>query len=1482
MKHIKRALLLILCLMLLISTVALGGIVASAEGSYNGITYVVNANNEATITGYSSNLSGNVTIPNKVHGYPVTRIASYAFRNWYSLTGLSVESEQLVIEENAFYYCEHLEYVKIPCNVYVAYNAFFQCSHLSDVYYYVMEGTSTLPVIKETSGTYFYMASKHEIAVTGIVTYDLNGGNINGLEYDVEYLIIKDQTIRTPSNPVCSGFNFVNWELVTQDNSSNGNLYYIAVWEENTTVPDPPVEINYSVGDIIEFGSYPQSRVDDEETITSLNALVSDDDWESYGYFCGTGNNTDGNMRPSNIMSYTDIEYNGEKYRGVIIDSPRPYMTGYQSESSKSIQDDEGHGYYTGIVYWFKYDSLKWRVLDPNEGLVISESIIDSQPFNNVLKYNVGLGKYCTDGNYYASDYSHSYINSWLNNSFTETAFSRNQQAIIRLTTLEPESVNSVTISKKVFLLSYNDLKNTEYGFNSNAEYSDSARLKSYTDYSVCQGLSLNLSSISYSSWLLRTPKDDRYVYDVTGQGQITCSETNYTSSGIVPAIRINLSNFNDPNALQKDIVKFGSYPQSKVTDDELLSELNSLELDWKSYGYYTGNVRVYDGSYPNGEMTPSDFMRYADVKYEGEKYRAVVFDSYRPLETTYISDKDWSYQDENGYEINNVYWFKYEPLIWRVLDSSKGLLMSENLIDSQAYNNYVYYNGYVFEGSDTPQLSFYANNYKYSSIRKWLNDDFYNLAFSTVEQSIIKTTLNENKAIQVDSGTESAQYSAPDTEDKVFLLSFDDIRNYDYGFNEDYNSVDNNRILNSSDYANCQGLNAYPYVENEFYGNHSWWLRNPGSNEVNACEISARGTVGAGWANGTYNGICPAICVEEIHNESDAVIENEKPATCTEKGSYDKVYYCSFCGDEIRRETYETPATGIHSWKYATDKYTITASCEKCTETFSITAILPENLKCSDTPKEITLEGEIPDGFVTTVTYNTEDGQAPKKAGTYTAHVYLTPDDLSDVILASIDIELKIEHDLTSHEGKAATCEEDGYEPYVDCSCGYTTYKTIPAKNHNYQITYDWSDDGKSCYATATCSNDSSHSFGEKASISSVVKVKATCTEKGTTTYIASFNNKFFDAQTKDVVDIPPIEHNYVVSYEWSDDGKSCVATAVCANDSQHTFSEEATIGKSVKVNPTCTENGTTTYTASFTNELFSDQTKDVVDIPPKEHNYAVSYEWSDDGKSCVATAICANDSQHTFSENATIGKAVKVNPTCTKPGITTYTASFGNKFFAAQTKDVTDIPAKGHVVIIKNATDPTCTVSGYTGTEFCSVCNQTLRTGEEIQPLGHSFTNYIYNNNATYEKDGTETAKCDRCNETYTRIKPGTKLINPTAKAKINVAAPITLDYRTKVTIKATASNLDPAYHLVLCINGKEYEGNNKEVSHNYGEIKGDINYFVKIVDASGKIQKDANGAELKKDGGKITCNAGFFQKIIAFFKGLFNALPEKTVKP
>ena len=47
-----------------------------------------------------------------------------------------------------------------------------------------------------------------------------------------------------------------------------------------------------------------------------------------------------------------------------------------------------------------------------------------------------------------------------------------------------------------------------------------------------------------------------------------------------------------------------------------------------------------------------------------------------------------------------------------------------------------------------------------------------------------------------------------------------------------------------------------------------------------------------------------------------------------------------------------------------------------------------------------------------------------------------------------------------------------------------------------------------------------------------------------------------------------------------------------------------------------------------------------------------------------------------------------------------------------------------------------------------------------EAIPATGHSFTNYVYNNDASYEANGTETAKCDNCDATDTRTAEGTQL--------------------------------------------------------------------------------------------------------------------------
>lgn len=73
-------------------------------------------------------------------------------------------------------------------------------------------------------------------------------------------------------------------------------------------------------------------------------------------------------------------------------------------------------------------------------------------------------------------------------------------------------------------------------------------------------------------------------------------------------------------------------------------------------------------------------------------------------------------------------------------------------------------------------------------------------------------------------------------------------------------------------------------------------------------------------------------------------------------------------------------------------------------------------------------------------------------------------------------------------------------------------------------------------------------------------------------------------------------------------------------------------------------------------------------------------------------------------------------------------------------------------HTEAIKEGKTATCTESGISDKTFCSDCGEILKEQAILPALGHSFTNYLSNNDATCENDGTKTAKCDRCDETDT----------------------------------------------------------------------------------------------------------------------------------
>lgn len=105
------------------------------------------------------------------------------------------------------------------------------------------------------------------------------------------------------------------------------------------------------------------------------------------------------------------------------------------------------------------------------------------------------------------------------------------------------------------------------------------------------------------------------------------------------------------------------------------------------------------------------------------------------------------------------------------------------------------------------------------------------------------------------------------------------------------------------------------------------------------------------------------------------------------------------------------------------------------------------------------------------------------------------------------------------------ATCRKDGTKT-AKCKFCHTTdtiTDTGSAFGHKWKATaYTWSDDGKSCTARRVCENDNNHTEIVSATVTSKVTKQATCTDKGETTYTATFAENWAAAQTKAIYDIP------------------------------------------------------------------------------------------------------------------------------------------------------------------------------------------------------------------------------------------------------------------------------------------------------------------------------------------------------------------------
>lgn len=109
-----------------------------------------------------------------------------------------------------------------------------------------------------------------------------------------------------------------------------------------------------------------------------------------------------------------------------------------------------------------------------------------------------------------------------------------------------------------------------------------------------------------------------------------------------------------------------------------------------------------------------------------------------------------------------------------------------------------------------------------------------------------------------------------------------------------------------------------------------------------------------------------------------------------------------------------------------------------------------------------------------------------------------------------------------------------------------------------------------------------------------------------------------------------------------------------------------------------------------------------------------------------------------------------------------------------------------------LRNVKKATCTEDGNTGDTYCKACGTKIKDGKVIKALGHKFTKYVSDNNATTTKDGTKTARCDNgCGTKNTVVDKGSKKTNPSQSPKIKIGQKLqnSVGVRCAITGKNTA---------------------------------------------------------------------------------------------
>lgn len=269
----------------------------------------------------------------------------------------------------------------------------------------------------------------------------------------------------------------------------------------------------------------------------------------------------------------------------------------------------------------------------------------------------------------------------------------------------------------------------------------------------------------------------------------------------------------------------------------------------------------------------------------------------------------------------------------------------------------------------------------------------------------------------------------------------------------------------------------------------------------------------------------------------------------------------------------------------------------------------------------------------------------------------------------------------ILSHDYGAWTSNGDG------------THTRVCARDASHTETKDCHGGTATCTAKAICEDCggaygemAAHDFTAEVAEEDYLKSPATCTTKAV--YYKSCaacgkTSKGTDAEAT-------FESGNVLGHDWGEpsytwtavpDGYMCVASSKCKNCDKD-VGDIATVTYAVTKEPTCLEEGTGTYTATFSGAFgFPSQTRDIT-LPATGHDWGTTeYTWTptEDGYTCTAKRVCQKDKTHAETESVTAAYAVVTEPTCLTDGLGRYQASFEADWAEDASKDVT-LSALGH----------------------------------------------------------------------------------------------------------------------------------------------------------------------------------------------------------